>query len=46
MYRKDLETIPGAKALHDATQRALAAERLKRVSSLKSERKAAKERSK
>lgn len=34
MYRRDLETDAEAKAQHDATQRSVAAERLKKVAAL------------
>jgi hypothetical protein len=35
MYYRDLETVPGAKELHDARQRQMAAERLKNLAARK-----------
>ena len=35
MYYRELETVPGAKELHDARQRQMAAERLKNLAARK-----------
>ena len=45
MYYRDLETIPGAKATHDANLAKIAQERLKKVAALKKLKKSNKEKS-